>query len=199
LRRGNNSYPKEVKKPRKRLFHYASPFPTAPFTLVQLPVSPDMKAYTLIELMVTIAIIGILSAVVLASLNSARTKANDAAVKHQISDMRAAAELIFATNGNYDTVCDPGTAPGMLFRSAVGAGNDSMGVAYCIPDTTTYYTSSPNIPHAEVLTRSKASALPGKWAASVYLYTGGYLCADYLGNATTTASLTIGPTDADCN
>ena len=60
------------------------------------------KGFTLIELLVVIAIIGILSSVVLASLNTARNKGADAAVKANFSSIRAQAELFYDTNSRYN-------------------------------------------------------------------------------------------------
>ena len=63
------------------------------------------KGFTLIELLVVIAIIGILSSVVLASLNTARNKGNDAAVKANLHNLRAQAAIYYDdSNGNYSTV-----------------------------------------------------------------------------------------------
>ena len=71
------------------------------------------KGFTLIELLVVIAIIGILSSVVLASLNTARARGSDAAIKADVSGVRAAAELYYDSFPNaygsaaafYDASC----------------------------------------------------------------------------------------------
>lgn len=68
------------------------------------------QGFTLIELLVVIAIIGILSSVVLASLNTARGKGADAAAKSNLNNIRAQAEIFYDTNGNtYTGVCASGT------------------------------------------------------------------------------------------
>ena len=68
------------------------------------------SGFTLIELLVVVAIIGILSSVVLASLNTARAKGADAATKANLSNARAGAELYYDSNSStYTTVCTAGT------------------------------------------------------------------------------------------
>ena len=70
------------------------------------------KGFTLIELLVVIAIIGILSSVVLASLNSARAKGIDAAIKGQLAAMRAQAEIYYDTVNSYYGTATAGQASG---------------------------------------------------------------------------------------
>jgi type II secretion system protein G len=61
----------------------------------------ESRGFTLIELLVVIAIIGILSAVVLASLNTARAKGRDAARQTAIHNIQVALELYYSVNGQY--------------------------------------------------------------------------------------------------
>ncbi len=73
------------------------------------------SGFTLIELLVVIAIIGILSSVVLVSLNVARGKGADAKVKAQLANARASAEIYFDKNGYYnDTVTVGGDVDGTI-------------------------------------------------------------------------------------
>ena len=81
------------------------------------------KGFTLIELLVVIAIIGILSSVVLASLNSARAKGADANVKSNLANMRSQAELYYSNNGDsYGTfannTCPVAVQAGSIFNDA---------------------------------------------------------------------------------
>lgn len=69
--------------------------------------------FTLIELMVVMAIIGILSAIVLAALNTPQKKGGDAAVKANLRTIASQAQFFLDTNSRFNT---DGT-------TGVGAGN----------------------------------------------------------------------------
>lgn len=68
----------------------------------------------MIELLVVVAIIGILASVVLASLNTARLKGADVAVKADMANLRAQAEIWYEGHsnkyniGSATTTCDTG-------------------------------------------------------------------------------------------
>lgn len=100
------------------------------------------RGFTLIELLVVIAIIGILSSVVLASLNSARNKGADAAVKSNLANTRAEAELFYDTNSKYDAVCAlTGTSViGDSVNAAEKAFSNSV-TAYADATASTYNTA----------------------------------------------------------
>lgn len=61
----------------------------------------EKQGFTLIELLVVIAIIGILSSVVLASLNSARKKGRDARRIADVKQLQLALELAYDATGSY--------------------------------------------------------------------------------------------------
>lgn len=101
------------------------------------------KGFTLIELLVVIAIIGILSAVVLASLNSARAKGADASIKANLSGIRAQGEL------NYDTLNCYGS--GTCAAAAIAPGPTCAGAGTIFAD--------PNVAAAIAAAKAAGSTL----------------------------------------
>lgn len=94
----------------------------------------NSKGFTLIELLVVISIISLLSAVVLASLNSARVKARDVIRKENLIQLRTAINNYFLDNGSYPN-------PGMAWRGAATYGAWGTGSTGYVPGLVPTYIS----------------------------------------------------------
>jgi prepilin-type N-terminal cleavage/methylation domain-containing protein len=141
-------------------------------------ITTKKRGFTLIELLVVIAIIGILSSVVLASLNTARDRGADASIRASLNNARAQAELYYDSNGNnYDDVCTTDSAGGGIEEfgdAATNAGSD------------------------DVMCGESASPADA-WAMSAELVsTTDHYCVDSTGRATTTNTGLADADDSSC-
>jgi prepilin-type N-terminal cleavage/methylation domain-containing protein len=106
------------------------------------------SGFTLIELLVVIGIIGILSAVVLASLNTARFKGNDAAIQSDLSTVQTQAEIYYGGTGNnsYGTAgnsCSSAVfSDATIVKAIAGAQAANGGTALTCNNSTTAYAIS---------------------------------------------------------
>ena len=135
------------------------------------------RGFTLIELLVVIAIIGILASVVLASLNTARAKGADAALKGALSQVRAQGELFFDVPRSYDTIC---TADPAFVKISANALTNSVAGATLVNADATAGSANTVICHDSATAFAISAPLKG--------VSGSYFCADSTGVAKVVAS-----------
>lgn len=180
--------------------------------------SSSVRGFTLIELLVVIAIIGVLSSIVISSLNTARNKGNDAAIKSNLDQARTVGELFYDSNGNHyvvtagsaTDVCDPtGQVNGVkgVYQSFAAAAQAGGVTGANIRTLLTSTVDSP--PFTKATCHVCAAGQSGTtcqslstdvWAAEVPLKStaGAQLwCVDSLGFVGTT-STSLGASDAKC-
>ncbi len=143
----------------------------------------------MIELLVVVAIIGVLAAVVLAALNGARGKGADSAIKANLAAARSQAQLVYESNGTVFTgVCTNGVVGatgvqgiGALVAAAAKTSNSS----YTAPYYFTWAAAHGLAPYTAVCQDSNTA-----WAAEVPLKTAGqFWCVDSDGTSRQTTAV----------
>lgn len=141
------------------------------------------KGFTLIEMLVVIAVIGILSAAILTALVPARNKAKDTRIVSGLQQVRSIAETLYA-NGSYSA----------LPTGAIANDNSNFGT------TATDIAAQNGALHINVTTGETAGPAGQGYRAWSKLNSGNYYCvnsAGFAGEVSSALGDTLG-TDPAC-
>ena len=122
----------------------------------------QIKGFTLIELIVVIAIIGVLAAIVLGFLNSARNRGSDAGVKSNLAGIRSQAEILNDTWGYYGINATPASF-------SVGACAATSNTLFADPNISAQITAAGNASNGGGIGQGSCVSTTAAWAVSVPL------------------------------
>lgn len=102
------------------------------------------RGFTLLELLIVIAIIGILISVAAASYSSAQIKSRNARRMQDMKSVQSAMEQYYATNAQYPATASPSCDPGTTYLPAGLPTDPKPSMSYVVSCTTgggvsTYY------------------------------------------------------------
>ncbi len=156
------------------------------------------KGFTLLELLVVVAIIGILASVIVAALNNANSKGKDAAVKSNLKNAVTQGEILFntrtANKDTYTNACTNGVVDGakgvgeLVLNAARASGLSVYGISSIGSTTTATCNSSVSAWAAEAPLKTTTPAANQMW------------CVDSTGKSVQTTGSTLTTiADVTCN
>lgn len=136
--------------------------------IVKLKIKNSKLGFTLIELLIVIAIIGVLSAIILTSLNNSRIKGYDSKIKQQLLGFRRAAEIYYLNQSptSYGATVNNNCNAGIFADTSAANGNPNA-----------YLQITGVNPAPTLVCNANANA----YAVQSNLIGGGYWCVDYKG------------------
>lgn len=165
----------------------------------------NQKGFTLLEILVVVALIGLLAAIGMAALASARARGEDAYIKATATNMKTQAEVFYSNNANtYGTITGEGdSVPGLdslcVQQGSIFAASSTGGLRFSLNALNAKSPSDILCSSGVEWTSDPVTA--SSWAIAIKLSNGDYFCADSKGVSRDTGSSVppISSTDADCS